>query len=161
MDHTPTPAPDRTSSFALAPIDPDTSNQLRASGGEIYTADRVPGFPCRQCLRDADIGDELLLVSHDPFAIDSPYRSRSPIFLHRQDCGGPVDATGSELPHQLLRRRLSVRSFDNRAMMIDAAVVDGPDLESTIDRFFGDPSSARLHVHNAERGCWAVTVTRD
>ena len=42
----------------------------------MYVADEKPSFPCRQCLRDAEIGEELLLVSYDPFEIDSPYNTR-------------------------------------------------------------------------------------
>ena len=45
-------------------------------------------------------------------------------------------------------------------MMIDAAVIEGYDLGDTIDRFFGDDESRQIHVHNASRGCWAVTVER-
>jgi hypothetical protein len=53
-----------------------------------------------------------------------------------------------------------VRSFDREEMMIDAAVIDGIDLEFTIRRFFSDTASNRIHVHNATRGCWAVAVDR-
>ena len=107
---------------------------------------------------NADVGEELILVSHDPFATDSAYRSASPIFLHRRPCTPAV--IGRELPNQLTRRQLSVRSFDADEMMIDAVVIDGSALEATIDRFFGNEKSHRLHVHNATRGCWAVAVDR-
>ena len=33
-------------------------------------------------------------MSHDPFDADSPYRSASPIYLHRRSCGEPADAPG-------------------------------------------------------------------
>ena len=144
--------------FRLQPIDPAAAADLRALGGETYVADTKPGYPCRQCLRDAEIGEELILVSHDPFTTESPYRSTSPIFLHRHECVPPSDP--HELPIQLTERLLSVRSFDRGEMMIDAAVVDGNDLGDTIGRFFGSEESQRVHVHNANRGCWAVTVER-
>ncbi|MEO7398711.1 MAG: DUF1203 domain-containing protein [Ilumatobacteraceae bacterium] len=144
--------------FRLEPISPSTADSLRARGGPVFVADAEPGYPCRQCLRDAAIGDELVLVSHDPFDVDSPYRSASPIFLHRQPCGQPAD--DNELPEQLTSRMLSVRSFDRDAMMIDAAVIGGTDLRATIDRLFTDDSAQRIHVHNATRGCWAVGVRR-
>lgn len=51
-----------------------------------------------------------------------------------------------------------MRAFDDEAMMIDAAVIDGQQLEATIGRFFGDAATNVVHVHNASRGCWAVTV---
>ena len=146
------------STFVLRPISPSDADALRLRGGPLFVADEHPGFPCRQCLRDAAVGDELILVSHDPFETESPYRSASPIFLHRTSC--QAYATETMLPEQLTRRQLSVRSFDDEEMMIDAAVIDGTDLEFTIQRFFADPASNQIHVHNATRGCWAVAVDR-
>ena len=147
-----------TRQFHLVPIDAGSASALRAAGGVRYVADSNPGYPCRRCLRDAEIGDELILVSHDPFTVDSPYRCASPIFLHADECH--PDAEAAALPEQLTRRQLSVRAFDEQAMMIDAAIIDGGELEMTIERFFHDPAADKIHVHNASRGCWAVTVER-
>ena len=66
-----------TTTFQVAGIDPLHADRLRAAGGIRYVADEKPGFPCRQCLRDAEIGDEMILVSYDPFEESSPYRCRS------------------------------------------------------------------------------------
>ncbi len=144
--------------FALRPIPSQHAAALRQRGGAVYVADTHPGFPCRQCLRDGEIGDEMLLVSHDPFATDSPYRSASPIFLHRHDCSASVH--DGPLPSQLTGRQLSVRAFDGDELMIDAAVIDGQELETTIDRFFLSSATERIHIHNAGRGCFAVAVER-
>ena len=148
-----------TSTFLLQPIPAAAADSLRARGGPVYVADEHPGYPCRQCLRDAAIGDELILVSHDPFEQDSPYRSASPIFLHRDPCEPPRN--GSALPTQLTRRQLSVRSFDRAESMIDASVIDGKDLGRIVAEFLDNEHADRIHVHNAERGCWAVTIVRD
>lgn len=149
-----------TTTYTLHPIDPAEADALREASAQAptYVADVRPGYPCRQCLRDADIGDELLLVSYDPFVTDSPYRSASPIFLHRQACEPPEDL--AVLPRQLTARTLSVRAFDAAAMMIDAAVVDGTDLDATLVRLLADPDCDHVHIHNASRGCWATRVDR-
>jgi hypothetical protein len=144
--------------FLFRAIDPDTADRLRNEGGSVFVADEHPGYPCRQCLVDAQVGEELLLVSHDPFSTTSPYRSASPIFLHRERCAPHVPT--AEVADQQRRRTLSVRGFDNAAMMLDAAVIDGAELHDTIVRLLGNPAIDRLHVHNAERGCWAVDVER-
>ena len=146
------------STFVLRPISPCDADALRRRGGPLFVADEHPGYPCRQCLRDAAVGDELILVSHDPFGTESPYRTASPIFLHRTSCRPYVSEP--VLPEQLTGRQLSVRSFDGEEMMIDAVVIDGIDLERTIHRFFADTASTQIHVHNATRGCWAVSVDR-
>ncbi|MGZ4804953.1 MAG: DUF1203 domain-containing protein [Ilumatobacteraceae bacterium] len=143
--------------YVIAGIDPAIADELRARGGIGYVADEHPGWPCRQCLRDAEIGEEMILVSHDPFTTTSPYRSASPIFLHRSPC---TPARSVELPEQLARRRLSVRAFDASAMMLDAALVDGRDLPATIQHLLDDPAVDHLHVHNEPRGCFAARVER-
>jgi hypothetical protein len=151
----PTPA-----TFRLLPLDPVEADLLRAawSGSRVYVADETPGFPCRQCLREAEIGEELLLVSYDPFTVDSPYRSTSPVFLHREPCSAPTDL--HVLPEQLTVRQLSVRAFDAEALMIDAAIVPGAELAETLAIMFRDDTCDHVHVHNATRGCWAVRVDR-
>jgi hypothetical protein len=143
--------------FVLAGIDPSHADHLRALGGITYVADEKPGFPCRQCLRDAEVGDELLLVSYDPFTASSPYRCASPIFIHSTSCT-PDDS--AELPTQLTSRKLSIRAFDTEAMMLDAALIDGVDLPKTIEKLLDNPSVDVLHVHNEPRGCWAARVER-
>ena len=152
--------PTMSTVFELQPIEPLVADRLRVEGANapIHVADEHPGFPCRQCLNDAEIGEELLLVSYDPFTIDSPYRSASPIFLHRAPCTPPADRR--TLPRQLTSRLLSVRSFDTRALMIDAAVVPGGELADTLTRFLGNEDADHVDVHNASRGCWAVRVER-
>ncbi len=145
--------------FRLRPLTDADATALRRAGGPACVAATNPGYPCRQCLRDAEVGDELILVSHDPFEVDSPYRSASPIFIHRYDCA--TDRDRSALPEQLTCRQLSVRAFDSGAFMTDAAVVDGRNLGSTLESFFADPVVSTVHVHNASRGCWAVTVERE
>lgn len=144
--------------FALNPITGANADALRATGGRMYVADHKPGFPCRQCLRDAEVGEELILVSHDPFTRETPYRSASPIFLHREPCGEPLPSM--PVPEQLTVRQLSVRSFDADEMMIRAAVIDGAELAAVITDRFEDPAADQVHVHFAERGCWATNVSR-
>jgi hypothetical protein len=144
--------------YQLAPISPDTADDLRTAGGPRFVADAKPGYPCRQCLRDAEIGEAVILVAHDPFTNDSPYRSRSPIFLHDQACAPPTNVT--DLPDQLTGRQLSVRAFDGEAMMLDASVIDGIDLDDTLRRFLDDDAISEIHIHNATRGCWATSMIR-
>ena len=146
-----------SNAFRLIPISTNDANELRRIGGPVYVADSAPGFPCRQCLNDAALGEELILISHDPFSGTSEYRSASPIFLHRQPC---QPFTGEDLPLQLTQRQLSVRSFDVDEMMIDAAVISGSALGDTLSEFFSDHRSERIHIHNAGRGCWAATAVR-
>ena len=147
--------------FTIVGIDPVVADSLRAVGGEVYVADAKPSYPCRQCLRDAEIGEELILVSYDPFEASgtaSPYRSASPIFLHREAC--TPYSPERELPEQLTCRTLSVRAFDADEMMVDAAIIQGTALGDTLDGLLANSEVHHVHVHNASRGCFAALVQR-
>jgi hypothetical protein len=146
-----------TTDYVLHGLDPSVADDLRARGGIAYVADEQPGFPCRQCLRDAEIGEELILTSYDPFTGVSPYRSASPIFLHRHSCRRDES---TDLPEQLTGRRLSVRAFDVDEMMVDAALIDGHDLEATISALLRNTAVDHLHIHNEPRGCYAARIDR-
>jgi hypothetical protein len=143
--------------FTISPIDARTADRLRATSSVVRIADESRGYPCRQCLRDADVGEELVLVSYDPFegfGEHSPYRSASPVFLHRRDCSARLDI--ARLPDQLTRRRLSLRAFDTDAMMLDGRVVEGADLAAALDDLLSVDGVDRVHVHNAGPGCFAA-----
>jgi hypothetical protein len=64
------------------------------------------------------------------------------------------------VPELLRSRILSVRAYDADALMVSADVVDGRELEGTIERMFADSRAACLHVHYARPGCFACRVER-
>ncbi|KAI0539064.1 hypothetical protein GGR58DRAFT_263734 [Xylaria digitata] len=119
--------------------------------------------PCRRCLQDSQVGDEMLLLSYDPFLGDSPYRCASPIFVHSKPACKPavVRSSGRFLPEQLQKRLLSVRAYDGKHMMHGAEVVDGDRLLETCERLLGDGTLAEYcHVHYAQPGCFAVRIEK-
>lgn len=153
-------------SFVIAGLDPAPFRYLygmddaalAAEGVVRVVADGKPGYPCRVTLEDAEPGEALLLLNYEHLPARNPYRSRHAIFV-REGAETParhVDA----VPEQLACRLLSVRAFDRHAMMTDADVIDGRELETLIERWFADPATAFLHVHNARRGCFAARVDR-
>jgi hypothetical protein len=119
--------------------------------------DRRPGYPCRISLTDAQPGDELLLLSYEHLCVESPYRMRFAIYVRK---GERTYDRIDEVPEQLRRRMLAVRSFDGNGMMVECELVDGPVLEGAIDRLFADPSAEYLHVHYAAPGCYAARIER-
>ena len=138
--------------FALSDV------QLRAKGARRYVADRTPGFPCRVSLEDAAPGETLVLVPFTHQPADSPYRSSGPIFVREH---ARAAAPGiNEVPTQLRSRLLSLRAYDGDALIVDADVVDGRDLESLVERMFGRPDVQYLHVHFARPGCYACRIDR-
>ena len=134
-------------------------DELPAGTVRRVVADRADAYPCRRCLHDAAPGDELVLLSYDPFLGTSPYRHAGPIFVHVRDCvPGPQDLVRA--PAQLLRRQLSLRGFDAEHNQVATAVIEGAEVESASSRMLADPAVVYLHVHNAAPGCFAVRVER-
>ena len=132
--------------------------ELAVQGAVRRIADgRTPGYPCRVSLTDSRPGDELLLVNYEHHAVASPYRMRFAIYVRKGE--ETYDRVG-EVPEQLRTRTLAARAFDADAMMLGCEIVDGRDLEATIQRLLTDERAAYLHVHFAAPGCYAARVER-
>ena len=121
-------------------------------------ADENPGFPCRVSLKDAEVGESVLLMNYEHQPASSPYRSSHAIFIREWADEARLDE--NEVPKQLRQRLLSVRAFDGLGTMVDADVVDGQQIETLIERMFANDSVSYLHLHNAKPGCYAALVER-
>lgn len=132
--------------------------QLREVGARRLVADEKPGFPCRVSLADAEVGETVLLVAFTHHDVPSPYRASGPIYV-RQGAKTPSLAVG-EIPEMLRHRLLSLRAYDEAAMLVGAEVVEGRELEAAIRGLFARDAVSYLHVHNARPGCYNCRVIR-
>jgi hypothetical protein len=131
---------------------------LARAGARRYLVDKQPGFPDRITMRDAEIGETALLLNHVTHEVNSPYRTAYAIFV-REGAEAAFDSVG-EVPPVMRGRLLSLRGFDEQAMLIDADVVEGRDAESLIARLFANPRVAYIHAHNARHGCYSGLIER-
>ena len=153
------------SNFRILPLDPAPfaalfdlpDDELRRRGIHRRIAD-APGLPCRVSLEDSPAGSELLLLPFEHLPVDSPYRASGPIFVRRD--AKPAQLEPGVVPPYVTSRLISVRAYDGEDMMIDAAVVEGTEVQGAIERMFGDPQVRYLHLHNAKRGCFSCQVVR-
>lgn len=131
----------------------DDQNQpvrrMRAEGGE----------PCRDVLRRAREGEELILASFTPFAKAGPYKEFGPIFVL-------ADASADEVRRDAvpadgyLRERFVIRAYSKDEAIIDAALIGPADANATIERFFARTDTAFLHVRFPTYGCFACRIDR-
>ena len=126
----------------------------------LVTASAELGLPCRRCLADSKPGEQLNLMSYDPFPVDavSPYRGSGPIFVHAHECSV---FNGDVLPQTQLNRLMSLRAYNDKHMMINADVADGHTIEKVAQEMLADEKTKYINVHNAKHGCYAVTIGRD
>jgi hypothetical protein len=131
---------------------------LARLGVERHIADSKPGFPDRIEVRDAEPGESLLLLNFTHQPGDTPYRASHAIFV-REGADLACDSVG-EIPEPLRTRPISLRAFGADHRMIDADLVDGPNLEGLVERFLANPAIDYLHAHYARRGCYAARIER-
>lgn len=135
------------------------SDEALAEHGAIrYVANESPGFPDRIELRDAKVGERLLLVNFEHQSAQTPYRSGHAVFV-LEGAEETYNRVG-EVPDVLARRLLSLRGFSDGGMLVYADVVEGKGLESAISSFFEKPEVSYIHAHNARQGCYAARIDR-
>jgi len=132
--------------------------ELAARHARRYVADATPGFPDRIELRDAEVGESVILVNHRHLPDDGPYQSSHAVFVLERPAK-PFDAVDA-IPQVLRGRTLSLRAFDHANMIVAADLVEGDAVESLITRFFARPDVAFIHAHFAKYGCFACRVDR-
>lgn len=133
-------------------------DELAALGIKRYSVDAQPGFPDRIEMRDAEVGQRVLLLNHVHQPANTPYRASHAIFV-REGATKAYDAVG-QIPESMRIRLLSLRAFSDDGMMIDADVAEGTVLEPVIMRMFANPAVGYIHVHNAKQGCYSGRIDR-
>jgi hypothetical protein len=124
--------------------------RIVASGGE----------PCRDVLRRALPGEELILASFTPFMKAGPYKEYGPIFVLANDTEENVSR--DRLPTDgYLREQFVIRAYSEAEEIVDASLLRPTEAEATIERFFDSPETAFLHVRFPAYGCFALRIDRE
>jgi hypothetical protein len=153
-------------SFQLVGLSPDpfaklfvlSDRELAELNARRVVATERPGYPCRVSLDDAQVGEELLLLSYAHQPAGSPYKAAGPIYVRKGARQRTVEP--GVVPDYVRLRLMSARAYDADHLMIDAAVCDGAQIASEIERMFGNEDVAYIHLHNAKRGCFSCRVDR-
>jgi hypothetical protein len=155
----------QVSAFRVVPIPESVAEDVRRTKADPYGNESLEpirvedpkGYPCRLCLEDAQVGEEVLLFSYSPFERPAPYRNLGPIFVHAHAC---APYAGDTVPELLRGRLLALRSYGTDDRMVDCDVVQGSEIESTLSRLFSNAKARYVHVHNARPGCFMARVDR-
>jgi Protein of unknown function (DUF1203) len=132
--------------------------ELASRGAKRMQVDEHPGYPCRVSLIDAPVGERVILTHFQHHQANSPYQSAGPIFV--REVAQTAKLQVNDIPVLFHHRLLSVRAYDEAAMMRAAKVVEGKALEEAIRNFFANEAVSYLHIHNAAPGCFNCMVQR-
>jgi len=114
-------------------------DELAQKGARRLVVDAKPGFPCRVSLQDAEIGERAIFV---------------------RETAKQIELAPDEIPEVVAGRVMSVRAYNDKGMMVNAAVTPGKELKSQVEKFLGDAKISYLHLHNAGAGCYSCRVER-
>lgn len=109
-------------------------------------------------MRDAEVGETMLLLNYTHQPANSPYRSSHAILI-REGASEAYDAV-DEIPEVFAVRTMSLRGFDENGMIVDAALASGDGIAAAIERLLAQPEIAYVHAHYALMGCFADRVDR-
>jgi hypothetical protein len=159
---------DATLPITIAPIPAAFLNRVRHEGLDdlgqpIKRVEAEGGEPCRDVLRRARHGEQLILASFTPFTKPGPYHEYGPVFVLAEDNGeqvlrGKTPAAGS--PNDYLREQFVVRAYSEEEEIVDAELIEARDFNATIERFFQSDNVAFLHVRYPAYGCFSCRIDR-
>lgn len=132
--------------------------QLSQHGVKRYVCDAKPGFPDRIEMRDADVGEVLLLINHTSMDKDTPYKASHAIFV-REGATKTFEAN-NEIPPVMFDRLMSLRAFDHQGMMTDAAIATGAEINAFVENALVNEDIAHIDAHTAARGCFIGRIER-
>ena len=153
----------KTSTFRIVPLLTEVAESARraaetgAADHAIMIADSPHGYPCRHCLRWAQLGERVILFPYASIPAGHPYSETGPIFVRAEQCER-YSATG-EYPADFRNGR-AFRAYDANYNMIDAEVANGSELEAVIQKLLQNVATAFVDVRSVARGCFTFRIQR-
>ncbi|ABD56512.1 DUF1203 domain-containing protein [Jannaschia sp. CCS1] len=131
---------------------------LAAQGAERVIADAPNCYPDRITMRDAEVGESLLLLNYQHQPASSPYQSSHAIFV--LEGAETTYCAIDEIPPVMSHRLLSLRGFNAVDKIEDGRVVPGAEADATIRDMLDNDKIRYIHAHNAGHGCYAGLIER-
>ena len=112
----------------IAPLPADFLHRVRTlgiddQGQPVKRLIAEGGEPCRDVLRRANPGEELILASFSPFAKSGPYKEFGPVFVLANESDESIDRTLLPIPIGYLRERFVLRAYSGEESIVDAAML--------------------------------------
>lgn len=143
-------------------LDSVRTNGIDDLGQPVKRVTAQGGEPCRDVLRRAGVGEELILASFSPFAKVGPYREYGPVFVLANPSDERVER--ALLPIEgvppYLREQFVIRAYSDAEEIRDAVLTSPRDSVEAIARFLDNDATSFLHVRFPTYGCFALRIDR-
>jgi hypothetical protein len=151
--------------LAVQAIDPARLDVIYCTGSDGHGNRLRPfaatgqGEPLRCCLRYAEPGEQITLISYAPFDHPSVWTEVGPVYIHAARCDGYTPA--GRLPGQLATGPRVLRTYradDTMNYDHNTVVTDDADLGPIIQRLLGERDVATVHVRTLAPQCFLYAV---
>jgi hypothetical protein len=152
--------------LSVRAIDPARLDIIRGRGEDghgnhlvLFAADG-DGEPLRCCLRYAESGEQIALISYAPFDHPSVWTEVGPVYVHAARCDGFVP-TG-RLPEPLAFGPCVLRTYgadDTMNYEHNTVVTDNSELTPIIERLLLESDVATVHVRTLAPQCFLYSVS--
>lgn len=120
------------------------------------------GEPCRDVLRRARPGEEVILASFSPFSRRGPFKEFGPVYVLAQPSSETVvrDALPLSRDDDYFEERLVLRAYDDEETIVDASLATVESATEILDRFFSRDDVAFVDARFPTYGCFACRIHR-
>ena len=151
-------------SIRIAPLPQEFLDRARSEGLDdqgqpVQRMIATGGEPCRDVLRRAVAGEELILASFSPFSRPGPYREFGPVFLLANPSEEPV-AWDTFPVNGYIQERLVLRAYDKDEAIRDGVLLTREEAPEALERLLAHRSTAFVHARFPVYGCFALRIDR-
>lgn len=122
------------------------------------------GEPCRDALRRARPGEEVILASFCPYTLNGPYKEFGPVFVLAQPDPQPVRRDvlpiAADPETSYLQERFALRAYGRNEWIVDSAFVTRDLAQETVERFLARDDVAFVQARYPGHGCFACRIER-
>jgi hypothetical protein len=119
------------------------------------------GFPCRHCLADIPEGEDMLLLSWQPFESDHAYAESGPVFICERNCEHPEHS--ETMPPVIANRtHFMIRGYDLQERIVDGSgrMEQTISIAETADVMLQDERIEAVHVRSGTNTCYICRIER-
>lgn len=122
------------------------------------------GEPCRDLLRRARPGEEILVASYCPFSKPGPYKEYGAVFVMAQESNEEPNLTELPLPTgrdtDYLPDSFILRAYSEEERIVDASIVQAENADKALSQLFNREEVSFILVRFAAYGCYGFRVER-
>ncbi|WP_125561952.1 DUF1203 domain-containing protein [Pseudoalteromonas rubra] len=155
--------------YKVVPVRSDFLDKVRNLGIDdqnqpVEIMEAKGGEPCRDVLRGAKVGEELILASYCPFTKTGPYKEYGPIFVLANSQRGEFDSNKLPLPNgsetDYLGHTFVLKAYCENERILDAKLTSPEQAESDLEEFLTNEKVSFVIARYAAYGCYSFRVER-